>query len=110
MNWKDIVASHEREDAELDPFLEPVIEALELLFGNRRQVIESNILGVQRESDLDKLVSIDKEYITNLIGDIKFAYSNRNPTGSQDHLKAIEALNVVLRTAPEGDGSWPYGL
>ena len=110
MSWKDIVAANERENADLNPLLEPVIEALELLYGNRQQVIDSNILGVQYEKDLDKLVNIDKEYITNLIGDIKFAYSNRNPTGSKDHLDAIKALNVILRTAPEGDGSWIYGL
>lgn len=110
MNWKDVVASNEREDAKPNPLLESVIQALELLYGNRRQVIESNILGVQRESDLDALVNIDKEYITNLIGDIKFAYSDRNPTGSKDHLDAIKALNVIWRVAPEGDGSWRYGL
>tara|TARA_R100000406_G_C3036014_1_gene104607 strand:- start:129 stop:428 length:300 start_codon:yes stop_codon:yes gene_type:complete len=98
MNWKDIVASNERDDTIPNPNLEKVISALELLYGNRRQVIESNILGVQYEEDLGRVKTIDKDYILDLIEDIRFAYNKRNPTGSKAHLKAIDALKVIYRT------------
>tara|TARA_B100000424_G_C22783764_1_gene421270 strand:- start:202 stop:492 length:291 start_codon:yes stop_codon:yes gene_type:complete len=95
MSWKDIVASNERDN--VSPNLERVIKALELLYGNRKQVIESNILGVKREEDLGRIGTINKKYINNLIEDMGYA---EDETMVEEHLDAVDALHDIHDTLP----------
>ena len=93
MSWKDIVASKERED--VSPDLERVIATLQPLYGNRKRVLESNILGVKREEDLRRIGNIDKKYINNLIEDMGYA---EDETMVEEHLDAVDALREIYRT------------
>lgn len=99
MNWKDIVASNERKDNS-NPNLEKVISALQILFGDRQEVIESNILGVQYEEDLGRIKTIDKDYILDLIEDIRFAYKPNSLSSPEEAIKprrAMDKLRAIAR-------------
>ncbi len=91
MSWKDIV----KED-----LTEKVIEALIPLYGSRKEVIESNMMGVRYEEELKDMPPFTKEDVKNLIKDIEFAARNAPVFGEypskEEVQKVISKLEELL--------------
>ena len=80
MSWKEII----KED-----MLEKVILALMPMYGSRKEIIDSNILGVQSEGELYLIPPYTKEDVKSLIEDIRLTPVNHLvliPTNHQNKM------------------------
>ena len=87
MNWKEII----KED-----MLEKVILALMPMYGSRKEIIDSNILGVQSEGELYLIPPYTKEDVKSLIEDIRFAAKAHGDSDKKNILESIDKLTSLL--------------
>lgn len=87
MSWKDIVKEN---------LTEKVIEALIPLYGSRKEVIDSNIMGVMYEEKLKDTPPYTKDDVKSLIEDLDYAANSFNEMERKDYQETRKRLKQLL--------------
>lgn len=87
MSWKDIV----KED-----LTQKVIEALIPLYGSRKEVLESNIMGVIYEEELKDMPPYTKDDVKSLIEDLDYAATSFAQMEREEYQESRKRLMKLL--------------